>query len=113
MLRAVVLSLFFCLLQLNAVPGEELAQNTLKWGHSHLGGAYDEGPRTRPWKMEGIGKTHFPISTSHPEVQMWFDQGNTLLHGFWYFEAERSFRWCLKLDPHCAMDYWGLVLFAL
>jgi hypothetical protein len=53
--------------------------------------------------MEGIGQTNFPVSSSHPEVQKWFDQGHTLLHGFWYFEAERSFRWCLKLDPDCAM----------
>ena len=41
-------------------------------------------------------------------MQTWFDQGNTLLHNFWWFEAERSFRWCLKLDPECAMAYWGL-----
>ena len=58
--------------------------------------------------MNGIGKTHFPITTSNPEVQKWFDQGHTLLHGFWFFEAERSFRWALKLDPECAMAYWGL-----
>src|SRR5947209_14749855 len=51
---------------------------------------------------------HFPITTKVPEVQEWFDQGNTLLHSFWYEEAERSFRWCLKLDPDCAMAYWGL-----
>jgi peroxiredoxin len=30
------------------------------------------------------------------------------LHSFWFEEAERSFRWCLKLDPDCAMAYWGL-----
>ena len=58
--------------------------------------------------MEGIGETHFPVTTNHPEVQRWFDQGSTLLHGFWYFEAERAFRWCIKLDPDCAMAYWGL-----
>ena len=58
--------------------------------------------------MEGIGHTHFPITTKVPEVQEWFDQGNTLLHSFWFEEAERSFRWCLKLDPECAMAYWGL-----
>lgn len=81
---------------------------TVAWGHSHLGAEYDEGPRSRPWEMAGIGRTHFPITTAHPEVQKWFDQANTLLHGFWYFEAERSFRWCLKLDPECAMAYWGL-----
>ena len=58
--------------------------------------------------MEGIGHSHFPITTTVPEVQVWFDQGNTLLHSFWFEEAERSFRWCLKLDPNCAMAYWGL-----
>jgi hypothetical protein len=39
---------------------------------------------------------------------VWFDQGHTLLHNFWYYEAERAFRWCLKLDPECAMAYLGL-----
>jgi len=82
--------------------------NAAGWGHSHFGANYDEGPRARPWEMDGIGKTHFPVSSTHPEVQKWFDQGHTLLHGYWYFEAERSFRWCLKLDPDCAMAYWGL-----
>ncbi|MCZ6834557.1 MAG: redoxin domain-containing protein [Planctomycetota bacterium] len=77
-------------------------------GHSGHGEAYDVGPRQKPWVMEGIGTTHFPITTKVPEVQTWFDQGNTLLHSFWYYEAERSFRWCLKLDPECAMAYWGL-----
>ncbi len=76
-------------------------------GHSHHGTAFDSGLRQRPWKMEGIGHTHFPITTKVPEVQEWFDQGNTLLHSFWWEEAERSFRWCLKLDPDCAMAYWG------
>ena len=87
---------------------EEGSPSDRGWGRSHHGSHYDEGPRSRPWLMEGIGKTHFPITSSHPEVQQWFDQGHTLLHGFWYFEAERAFRWCLKLDPDCAMAYWGL-----
>ena len=77
-------------------------------GHSRHGTAFDSGLRQRPWKMEGIGHTHFPITTKVPEVQEWFDQGHTLLHSFWFEEAERSFRWCLKLDPDCAMAYWGL-----
>ena len=59
--------------------------------------------------MTGIGVTHFPITTSNPEVQMWFDQGHTLLHSFWYYEAERAFRWAAKLDPDAPMPYWGLV----
>jgi len=79
-----------------------------KAGHSKLGEAFDEGPRERPAKMEGIGRSHFPITTANPEVQEWFDQGNTLLHSFWFFEAERAFRWCIKLDPDAPMPYWGL-----
>lgn len=58
--------------------------------------------------MSGIGSAPFPITSKNPEVQKWFDQGNVLLHSFWFEEAERSFRWCLKLDPDCAMAYWGL-----
>jgi len=77
-------------------------------GHSSHGEAFDSGLRQKPWHMEGIGTTHFPITSKVTEVQSWFDQGNTLLHSFWYEEAERSFRWCLKLDPDCAMAYWGL-----
>ncbi len=66
------------------------------------------GPHRKPWKMEGIGNVHFPITSSHPEVQRWFDQGVALKHSFWWFEAKRSFRWCLKLDPDFAMGYWAL-----
>lgn len=79
-----------------------------KLGHSHIGEAFDTGPREKPWVMEGIGVAHFPITTKNPEVQKWFDQGNALLHSFWDYEAERSFRWCLKLEPDNAMAYWGL-----
>jgi len=77
-------------------------------GHSRHGSAFDTGLRQKPWHMDGIGKAHFPITTKVPEVQEWFDQGNALLQSFWYEQAERSFRWCLKLDPECAMAYWGL-----
>jgi len=79
-----------------------------RFGHSHRGEAFDEGPRQKPWVMEGIGTAHFPITTSNPEVQRWFDQGHALLHSFWYFEAERAFRWCLKLEPDNAMAWWGM-----
>jgi peroxiredoxin/tetratricopeptide (TPR) repeat protein len=77
-------------------------------GHSEHGSAFDSGMRTRPWMIRGIGDTPFPITTKSPEAQKWFNQGNALLHSFWFEEAERSFRWCLKLDPDCAMAYWGL-----
>jgi peroxiredoxin len=80
----------------------------IKQGHSHFGKAYDSGPRTKPYRMTGIGMAHFPITHKNPEVQIWFDQGNTLLHHFWDYEAERAFRWARKLEPENAMVYWGL-----
>ena len=79
-----------------------------KIGHSAHGSAFDEGPRQRPVRLQGIGKVHFPITTTVPEVQEWFNQGMALMHSFWFYEAERAFRWCLKLDPNCTMAYWGL-----
>lgn len=84
------------------------AADQWKQGHSRHGDAFDAGPRTKPVEMKDIGHVHFPITTKSPEVQKWFDQGVTLLHSFWDYEAERSFRWCLKLEPDNAMAYWGL-----
>jgi peroxiredoxin len=91
-----------------AFSGDANPADQYKQGHSHLGNEFDSGPRQKPWVMEGIGHAHFPITTKNPEVQRWFDQGNALLHSFWYYEAERSFRWCVKLEPDNAMAYWGL-----
>ncbi|HTP01409.1 MAG TPA: redoxin domain-containing protein, partial [Anaerolineales bacterium] len=77
-------------------------------GHSQHGSAFDTGPRQKPHPMTGIGEARFPITTRNPEVQRWFDQGNALLHSFADYDAERAFRWCLKLEPDNAMAYWGL-----
>lgn len=88
-------------------PAENVAE-IYKQGHSAHGSAFDSGPRQKPWNMQGIGDAPFAITTKNPEVQKWFNQGNALLHSFWFHEAERSFRWCLKLEPDNAMAYWGL-----
>lgn len=84
------------------------AQTTPKMGHSAHGSAFDTGLRSRPWKMQGLGTAPFKITTKNPEVQQWFNQGNALMHNFWFEEAERSFRWCLKLEPDNPMVYWAL-----
>ncbi|MSU51206.1 MAG: redoxin domain-containing protein [Opitutus sp.] len=89
----------------SAVPAAKI-----RAGHSQHGEAFDSGPRQKPWVMHGIGRAPFPISTKSPEVQQWFDQGNVLLHSFDYYDAERAFRWCLKIEPGNAMAYWGLAL---
>jgi peroxiredoxin/cytochrome c-type biogenesis protein CcmH/NrfG len=77
-------------------------------GHSHMGEGFNEGPRQKPWDMPGVGHVSFPITHKNAETQKWFNQGVALLHSFWFYEAERSFRWCLQLEPENAMVWWGL-----
>lgn len=81
------------------------------FGHSRHGDAFDEGPRQAAYLMEGMSpQVHMPIAGLSSEARAFFDQGLTQLHGFWYFEAERSFRQVAKLHPECAMAYWGMCL---
>ncbi len=62
--------------------------------------------------MEGQGKVHFPITTSNPKAQAFFDQGVAQLHSFWAVEAERSFRQAAELDPEAPMPWWGVAMIA-
>ena len=60
-----------------------------------------------PVKMTGIGNSHLAITAS-PEAQVWFDQGLNLLHDFWDYESVKAFEQAVRVDPNCAMCYWGL-----
>lgn len=60
--------------------------------------------------LEGLGDYRFPVTTRHPEVQRWFDQGLMLAYGFNHDAAERSFLKATELDPGCAMCWWGASL---
>jgi peroxiredoxin len=77
-------------------------------GHSYHGAVFNEGPRQAAVLLPGTGDVNFPVTTSSPEAQMFFNQGIGQLHGFWDFEAERSFRQAAAIDPDCAMAYWGM-----
>ena len=81
------------------------------FGHSRHGGAFDEGPRQAAYPMAGMSaQVHMPVAGLTAEAQAFFDQGLCQLHGFWYFESERSFRQVAKLQPDCAMAYWGMAM---
>ena len=79
-------------------------------GHSVHGEAFNDGPRHAAYLMPGMGKVHFPVTSKKPEAQAFIDQGVAQLHSFYYFEAERSFRQAAKIDPDCAMAYWGMAM---
>ncbi len=57
--------------------------------------------------FDNLGDHSFPISTENELVQKYFDQGLILAYAFNHAEAARSFYYASKLDPDCAMAYWG------
>lgn len=79
-------------------------------GHSMHGEVFNEGPRQRAYLMGNTGNVSLAVSTKSEEAQKFFNQGLGQLHGFWYFEAERSFRQAAALDANCAMAYWGMAM---
>ncbi len=79
-------------------------------GHSMHGQAYNEGPRQRARLMDGMPEIRFPITTTNEMARKFFLQGVGQLHGFWYLEAERSFRESASHDTNCAMAYWGMAM---
>ena len=119
------LAVVFCftiLLQLQLVCAEDAKEskfesskkvsedgNVLE-GHSFHGEAFNEGPRQKAYLMGGTANVTFNVSTDDALAQQFFNQGIGQLHGFWYFEAERSFRQVAMLDPECAMAYGGMAM---
>ena len=60
--------------------------------------------------LEGIGSLHFPITTTNPLAQKYFDQALTLAYGFNHAEAVRSFKEAARLDPTCGICWAGAAL---
>lgn len=65
--------------------------------------AEERGPRL----YQGFSGYARKVTTASPEAQQWFDQGIQLLYGYNHDEAIRSFEMAGKLDPSCAMAWWG------
>ena len=61
-------------------------------------------------QFDGMGNYHRAITTSDPGAQLYFDQGMVLAFGFNHAESIRSFRAAERLDPLCAMCFWGEAL---
>jgi tetratricopeptide (TPR) repeat protein len=59
---------------------------------------------------EGLGKVDFKVTTQSPQAQKFFNQGLNRWYGFNFPEAEKAFREAARLDPECAMAYWGIAL---
>lgn len=55
-----------------------------------------------------IGAVHREVTTDSPQAQLWFDRGLALCYGFNHAEALVCFSRAAKVDPDCAMAYWGM-----
>jgi hypothetical protein len=65
---------------------------------------------TEPPLWTGLGSITYKITTANERAQAYFDQGLRLAYAFNHGEAQRAFRMAQKLDPDCAMCFWGEAL---
>ncbi|MFZ0256771.1 MAG: tetratricopeptide repeat protein [Gammaproteobacteria bacterium] len=75
-------------------------------------GAYSSARHldTEPPLWDNLGEESWPITVANPRAQRYFDQGLRLAYAFNHAEARRAFRTAQRLDPDCAMCYWGEAL---
>ncbi|MEN3364103.1 MAG: hypothetical protein V7606_1377 [Burkholderiales bacterium] len=63
-----------------------------------------------PPLWDNLGTLTYRITTSKPLAQKYFNQGLRLNYAFNHEEALRAFHMAQKIDPKCAMCYWGEAL---
>jgi tetratricopeptide (TPR) repeat protein len=61
-------------------------------------------------RLQNLGNHKFSVTTESARAQLFINQGMMLTYGFNHAEADRSFREAARLDPKCAMAYWGMAL---
>ena len=59
---------------------------------------------------EGMGGHGHKVTTSSARAQQYFDQGLVWTFAFNHDEAIRSYEEAARLDPDCAMAWWGIAL---
>ena len=57
---------------------------------------------------DDLGDSERTVSTNSVEAQAYFDRGLILCWGFNHDEAVLAFEEAIRLDPDCAMAWWGL-----
>lgn len=85
--------------------------STLAAQHDHGGSAADETEAPEmPLLTAVLGSYTRPITTDSELAQAYFDQGMQMVFAFTHSVAIRSFQEAQRLDPGCAMCYWGEAL---
>jgi tetratricopeptide (TPR) repeat protein len=61
-------------------------------------------------RLQNLGAHTFAVTTRSRRAQQFINQGLNLAYGFNHAEAGRAFKEAARLDPRCAMAYWGQAL---
>ena len=61
-------------------------------------------------RLQNLGSHTFKVTTKSVRAQQFINQGLNLAYGFNHAEAGRAFAEAARLDPSCAMAYWGQAL---
>jgi tetratricopeptide (TPR) repeat protein len=61
-------------------------------------------------RLQNLGVHTFKVTTKSARAQLFINQGVNLAYGFNHAEAGRAFAEAARLDPNCAMAYWGQAL---
>lgn len=61
-------------------------------------------------RLQNLGVHTFKVTTASERAQLFVNQGVNLAYGFNHAEAARAFAEAARLDPDCAMAYWGHAL---
>ncbi|MFN7957788.1 MAG: tetratricopeptide repeat protein [Holophagaceae bacterium] len=70
----------------------------------------ESGLAPTPWRPYNLGKHQRRVATRVPGAQAAFNQGLVWAYAFNHEAAVRAFQEALRLDPDCAMAWWGLAL---
>ena len=87
-----------------------LAQTEVPRAEMSAAGSAPGFAATEPPLWTGLGSITYKITTGNARAQAYFDQGLRLAYAFNHDEAQRAFRMAQKLDPDCAMCFWGEAL---
>lgn len=78
-------------------------------GAAGCAAAHAPAARATPDRLfPDLGTHTHRVSTREPMAQRWFDQGLRLAYAFNHDEARLAFEECTRVDPTCAMCWWGI-----
>jgi tetratricopeptide (TPR) repeat protein len=103
----------FACLALTLIPSPAGAQAPAVHKHYEKPTNYEQvvapGQPLAP-RLQNLGVHTFRVTTSRPRAQRFINQGVNLAYGFNHAEAGRAFAEAARLDPNCAMAFWGQAL---